>query len=158
MLGAALIGGVQSRGVGTSVKHYANNQEPDRLRVGADVDYRTLREVYLPRFERAVTQARPWTVMCCYNRVNGTYASQNRWLLTDVLHGEWGFDGVVVSDWGAVHDRVAALVVGLDLETPPNLGVSDAAIVAAVRAGDLDEAVLDAAVVDPTLLRPLRLR
>ena len=147
VLGAALVEGVQSQGVGASVKHYAaNNQETDRLRVSADVDERTLREIYLPGFERVVTEARPWTVMCAYNKVNGTYASQHRWLLTDVLRDEWGFDGLVVSDWGAVHDRVAALAAGLDLEMPPNLGVSDAAIVAAVRAGELDEAVLDQAV------------
>jgi beta-glucosidase len=147
VLGAASIQGIQSQGTGTSVKHYAaNNQETDRLRVSADVDERTLREIYLPGFERAVTQGRPWTVMCAYNKVNGTYASQNRWLLTEVLRGEWDFDGLVVSDWGAVADRVAALAAGLDLEMPPNLGMSDAAIVAAVRAGDLDEAVLDTAV------------
>ncbi len=147
VLGAALVEGVQSQGVGTSVKHYAaNNQETDRLRVSADIDERTLREIYLPGFERVVTQAQPWTVMCAYNKVNGVYASENRWLLTELLRGEWVFDGLVVSDWGAVHDRVAALAAGLDLEMPPNLGVSDAAIVAAVRCGELDEAVLDRAV------------
>jgi beta-glucosidase len=146
VLGAALVEGVQSQGVGTSVKHYAaNNQETDRLRVSADVDERTLREIYLPGFERVVTEARPWTVMCAYNKVNGTYASEHSWLLTEVLREEWGFDGLVVSDWGAVHDRVAALAAGLDLEMPPNLGVSDAAIVAAVRAGELDEGLLDQA-------------
>src|SRR5829696_6344666 len=147
VLGAALVEGIQSQGVGASVKHYAaNNQETDRLRVSADVDERTLREIYLPGFERVVTQARPWTVMCAYNKVNGVYSSKNRWLLTELLRDEWGFDGLVVSDWGAVHDRVAALVAGLDLEMPPNLGVSDAAIVGAVRSGELDEAVLDRAV------------
>jgi beta-glucosidase len=147
VLGAALVEGVQSQGVGTSVKHYAaNNQETDRLRVSADVDERTLREIYLPGFERIVTQARPWTVMCAYNKVNGVYASENHSLLTELLRGEWGFDGLVVSDWGAVHNRVAALAAGLDLEMPPNLGVSDAAIVAGVRSGELDEAVLDRAV------------
>jgi beta-glucosidase len=147
VLGAALVAGVQSRGVGACVKHFAaNNQETDRLRVSADVDERTLREIYLPGFERVVREARPWTVMCSYNRINGTYASQHSWLLTEVLRGDWGFDGLVMSDWGAVHDRVPALAAGLDLEMPPNLGVSDAAIVAAVRAGELDEAVLDRAV------------
>ncbi|WP_218602366.1 glycoside hydrolase family 3 N-terminal domain-containing protein [Pseudonocardia abyssalis] len=147
VLAAALVEGVQSRGVGTSVKHFAaNNQETDRLRVSAEVDERTLREIYLPAFERVVTHARPWTVMCAYNKVNGIYASQHEWLLTTVLRDEWGFDGVVVSDWGAVADRVAALAAGLDLEMPPNLGVSDRAIVDAVADGSLDEAVLDRAV------------
>jgi beta-glucosidase len=147
VLGAAMIDGLQRQSVGASIKHYAaNNQETDRLRVSADVDERTLRELYLAGFERAVTKARPWTVMCAYNKVNGTYASEHAWLLTTVLRGEWGFDGLVVSDWGAVHDRVAALEAGLDLEMPPNLGVSDAAIVAAVRSGQLDEQVLDTAV------------
>jgi beta-glucosidase len=153
VLGEALVTGIQSRGVGACVKHYAaNNQETDRLRVSADVDERTLREIYLPHFERVVTRAQPWMVMCAYNRVNGVHASQHRWLLTDLLRTEFGFDGVVVSDWGAVHDRVAALRAGLDLEMPPNLGLSDAAIVAAVRDGQLDEGVLDQAV-----LRILRL-
>jgi beta-glucosidase len=147
VLGAAMIDGIQRQGVGASLKHYAaNNQETDRLRVSAEVDERTLRELYLAGFERAVTEARPWTVMCAYNKVNGTYASEHDWLLTTVLRDEWGFDGLVVSDWGAVHDRVAALAAGLDLEMPPNLGVSDAAIVTAVRDGRLDDSVLDAAV------------
>ena len=137
----------KSQGVGTSLKHYAaNNQETDRLRVSADVDERTLREIYLAGFEHVVTAGQPWTVMCSYNKINGVYASENPWLLTEVLRGEWGFDGLVVSDWGAVNDRVAALAAGLDLEMPPNLGVSDTALVAAVRAGLLDEPVLDAAV------------
>src|SRR4051794_4016103 len=147
VLGAALVEGLQSQGVGASVKHYAaNNQETDRLRVSADVDERALREIYLPGFERVVKEARPWTVMCAYNKLNGTYASEHHWLLTEVLRDEWGFDGLVMSDWGAVHDRVAAVASGLDLEMPPNLGVSDAAIVAAVRAGELDEQLLDQAV------------
>jgi len=147
VLGAALVEGIQSRGVGACVKHFAaNNQETDRLRISAEVDERTLREIYLPAFERVVTEARPWAVMCAYNRIGGTYASEHPWLLTEVLRGEWGFDGVVVSDWGAVRDRVAALVAGLDLEMPPNLGVSDAAIVDAVRSGTLDPVVVDRAV------------
>jgi beta-glucosidase len=147
VLGAALVEGVQRQGVGASVKHFAaNNQETDRLRVSAEVDERTLREIYLPGFERVVTRARPWTVMCAYNKVNGTYASEHAWLLSEVLRGEWGFDGLVVSDWGAVHDRVAALLAGLDLEMPPNLGVSETALIGAVRAGELDEELLDQAV------------
>ncbi|MAT05520.1 MAG: glycosyl hydrolase [Acidimicrobiaceae bacterium] len=146
-LGLAMVEGIQSRDVGTSVKHYAaNNQEHDRLRVSAEIDERTLREIYLPAFERIVTAAQPWTVMCAYNRVNGTHASQHEWLLTDVLRDEWGFDGVVVSDWGAVHDRVAAVQAGLDWEMPPDLERSPPAVVAAVERGWLDEAVLDRSV------------
>jgi beta-glucosidase len=147
VLGAAWVEGVQAQGVGASVKHFAaNNQETDRMRVSVEVDERTLRETYLPAFERVVTQARPATVMCSYNRVNGTYASQHPWLLTDVLRGDWGFDGYVVSDWGAVVDPVAAVTAGLDLEMPGTGERSPAALVAAVRSGALDEAVLDAAV------------
>jgi beta-glucosidase len=145
-LAAAMVDGLQSQQVGGCVKHFAaNNQETDRMRVSADADERTLREIYLPAFEHVVTAARPWLVMCSYNKVNGEYASQHRWLLTDVLREEWGFDGTVVSDWGAVHDRVAALRAGLDLEMPPKLGVSDRAIIDAVTAGDLDKAILDRA-------------
>ena len=146
VLGAALVEGLQSRGVGASVKHFAaNNQETDRMRVSADVDERTLREIYLPAFERVVTQARPWTVMCSYNRVNGTHAAEDRWLLTRVLREEWGFDGLVVSDWGAVRGRVPALLAGLDLQMPSAGPRPDAEVVAAVRSGALDEAVLDEA-------------
>ncbi|HET9303815.1 MAG TPA: glycoside hydrolase family 3 C-terminal domain-containing protein [Propionibacteriaceae bacterium] len=143
-LATAMVHGIQSQGIGTSLKHYAaNNQEDDRLRVSAEVDERTLREIYLPAFERVVKLSQPWTVMCAYNKVNGIYCSEHHWLLTEVLREEWGFEGLVVSDWGAVHDRVAALKGGLDLEMPPNLGVSDAAIVAAVRDGSLYESILD---------------
>lgn len=146
-LGAALVQGIQSQGVGTSLKHYAaNNQEADRMRVSADVDERTLREIYLPAFERVVKQAQPWTVMCSYNKVNDVYASQNHWLLTEVLRDEWGFEGLVVSDWGAVRDRVAAVAAGLDLEMPSSGGRTDAQVVAAVREGRLDEADVDTAV------------
>jgi beta-glucosidase len=146
-LATAMVHGTQSQGIGTSLKHYAaNNQEDDRLRVSAEVDERTLREIYLPAFERVVKLSQPWTVMCAYNKVNGIYCSEHHWLLTEVLREEWGFEGLVVSDWGAVHDRVAALKGGLDLEMPPNLGVSDAAIVAAVRDGSLDESMLDESV------------
>ncbi len=146
-LGAALVRGVQSQGVGTSVKHFAaNNQEDDRLRVSAEVDERTLREIYLPAFEHIVRTEQPWTVMCAYNKVNGTYASEHHWLLTTVLREEWGFAGLVVSDWGAVHDRVRSLEAGLDLEMPPNLELSPAAVVAAVREGRLAESALDDAV------------
>ncbi|MEA5455613.1 glycoside hydrolase family 3 C-terminal domain-containing protein [Sinomonas sp. JGH33] len=146
-LGAALVRGIQSQGVGASLKHFAvNNQENDRLRVSADVDPRPLREIYLRGFQKVVTAAEPWTVMCSYNRINGVYASEDRWLLTDVLRGEWGFTGVVVSDWGAVNDRVKGLAAGLDLEMPAGSGATDAQIVEAVKGGTLDEAVLDRAV------------
>jgi beta-glucosidase len=145
-LGAALVTGVQSEGVGTSLKHFAvNNQESDRMRVSAEVDERTLREIYLPAFERVVKQAQPWTVMCSYNKINGTYASQNHWLLTEVLRDEWGFEGLVVSDWGAVYQRVPGLVAGMDLEMPSSGGRTDAEIVAAVQDGTLDPEVLDVA-------------
>ena len=146
-LGVGIVDGIQSRGVGTSVKHYAaNNQETDRLRVDARVDERTLREIYLPAFERIVTACQPWTIMCSYNKVNGQSASENPWLLTTVLRDEFGFQGLVVSDWGAVYHRVPALEAGLDLEMPPNLPRSPDQIVAAVRSGELAEDVLDARV------------
>ncbi len=145
-LGAALIRGIQSKGVGTSLKHYAaNSQETDRFRVSAEMDERTAREIYLAGFERAVKDASPATVMAAYNKVNGVYATENPWLLNEVLREEWGFDGVVVSDWGAVNDRDAAVAAGLDLEMPESQA-GPAAIVAAVRAGSLDETVLDTAV------------
>jgi len=143
-LATAMVKGVQQLGVGTSLKHFAvNNQEEDRLRVSADVDERALREIYLPAFERVVTDAQPWTVMCAYNKVNGIYASEHHGLLTEILRDEWGFQGLVMSDWGAVHNRVAALAAGLDLEMPPDLGVSDAEVVAAVRSGSLPVEILD---------------
>ncbi|KWX22082.1 beta-glucosidase [Mycolicibacterium wolinskyi] len=143
VLGAAWVRGVQSRGVGASVKHFAaNNAEHDRMRASSDVDDRTLREIYLRAFEHVVREAQPWTVMCSYNRINGVYAAENAWLLTKVLRDEWGFDGVVVSDWGAVRDRVAAVAAGLDLEMPSAGGVTDADVVAAVAAGTLDDAAV----------------
>ena len=138
-LGLALVEGMQSHGIGTSVKHFAaNNQEDDRLRVSSDVDERTLREIYLPAFERVAKAGAPWTVMCGYNKVNGVYCSEHHWLLTEVLRDEWGWDGVVVSDWGAVHDRVAALRGGLDWEMPPDLERSPAAVEEAIRSGELE--------------------
>ncbi|WP_409047538.1 glycoside hydrolase family 3 C-terminal domain-containing protein [Microbacterium sp. HA-8] len=144
VMGAALVRGIQSQGVGASLKHFAaNNQETDRLRVSSDVDPRPLREIYLRGFQRAVQDAQPWTVMCSYNRINGVYASEDPWLLTSVLRDEWGFEGLVVSDWGAVNDRVAGVAAGLDLEMPSSGGISDARVVAAVREGSLDESALD---------------
>ena len=146
-LGAAWVRGVQSRGVGASLKHFAaNNQETNRMTVSAEVDERTLREIYLPAFERVVTAEQPWTVMCSYNRINGVAAAENHWLLTEVLRDEWGFRGAVVSDWGAVDRRVPALAAGLDLEMPGPQADSSDAIVAAVRSGELAVEVLDAAV------------
>jgi beta-glucosidase len=146
VLGTALVRGLQSQGVGASLKHFAaNNQETDRLRVSADIDERPLREIYLRGFQRVVQAAHPWTVMCSYNRINGVYASENPWLLTTVLRDEWGFDGLVMSDWGAVNDRVAGVQAGLDLEMPASGGRTDAQLVAAVRDGRLDEAYVDQA-------------
>lgn len=146
-LAVGIVHGIQSRGVGTSVKHFAaNNQETDRLRVDARVDERTLREIYLPAFERVVSAEQPWTVMCSYNKLNGESASENVWLLTTVLREEFGFHGLVVSDWGAVYHRVPALLAGTDLEMPPALGRSPDQVVAAVRAGDVPAEVLDARV------------
>lgn len=148
ILGTALVRGIQSQGVGASLKHFAvNNQETDRMRVSADVDPRPLHEIYLRGFRRVVREAQPWTVMCSYNRINGVFASRNRWLLTELLREQWGFEGLVVSDWGAVDDRVAALAAGLDLEMPSTGGRTDAQIVAAVRAGELDESLLDTAAI-----------
>lgn len=146
-ISAAFIAGVQSQNVGTSIKHFAaNNQEHRRMSSSSNIDERTLREIYLPAFEISVKKSQPWTVMCSYNRLNGTYASEHPWLLTEVLRNEWGFEGYVMSDWGAVSNRVAGLAAGLDLEMPASGGINDAKIVEAVRAGRLDEAVLDRAV------------
>ncbi|MEU5757383.1 glycoside hydrolase family 3 C-terminal domain-containing protein [Nocardia sp. NPDC047648] len=146
LLGAAWVTGLQSTGVGASLKHFAaNNAEHDRMRSSSDVDPRPLREIYLRGFAHIVRTARPWTVMCSYNRINGVPAAQNRRLLTDVLRGEWGFDGAVVSDWGAVADRPAAVTAGLDLEMPGGSGVSDAQVMAAMEAGTLDPADVDRA-------------
>ncbi|GAB3595899.1 glycoside hydrolase family 3 C-terminal domain-containing protein [Microbacterium tumbae] len=145
-IGAGLVRGIQSQGVGSSLKHFAaNNQEDDRMRSSSDIDPRPLHEIYLRGFEYVVKEAPPWTVMCSYNRINGVYASEDPWLLGEVLRDDWGFQGLVVSDWGAVNDRVTGLAAGLDLEMPSSGGVTDAQIVAAVQDGSLDEAVLDTA-------------
>ena len=147
ILSSALIDGVQSRNVGTSIKHFAaNNQEHRRMSSDSVVDERALREIYLSAFEYAVKNSQPWTVMCSYNRLNGEYASQNHWLLTEVLRDEWGFEGYVMSDWGAVSDRVKGVAAGLDLEMPSSGGSNDARIVAAVREGRLDEKDVDTCV------------
>ena len=145
-MSAAYINGVQSKNVGTSIKHFAaNSQEHRRMSSSSNADERTLREIYFPAFEISVRKAQPWTVMCSYNRVNGVYASENPWLLTDVLRKEWGFKGYVMSDWGAVSDRVAGVAAGLDLEMPSSSGINDRKIVAAVKSGELDEKIVDQA-------------
>ena len=145
-MAAAMIEGVQSKNVGTSPKHFlANNQEKRRMTNSSDVDERTLREIYLSSFEGAVRKAKPWTVMSSYNRINGEYVGDSKEYLTDILRNEWGFEGYVVSDWGAVNDRVKALSSGLDLEMPPGNFENDELIVKAVKEGRLDESTLDLA-------------
>lgn len=145
-MAGALIEGVQSKNIGTSIKHFlANNQETRRMTVSAEVDERALREIYLAAFEGAVKKSKPWTVMCSYNRINGTYAAENHLFLTKILREEWGFDGYVMSDWGAVNDRPADLAAGLELEMPSSYGINDALIVKAVQEGRLKEADVDEA-------------
>lgn len=146
-LAAAQVRGIQKWNVGACLKHFAaNNQEYRRMTCSSEVDERTLREIYLPAFEIAVQEAKPWTVMCSYNRINGVFASENEYLLTKILRRDWGFDGYVMSDWYAVNNRVAGLRAGLDLEMPASNGANDAKLVAAVRDGSLPEAVLDESV------------
>ncbi|HWR65752.1 MAG TPA: glycoside hydrolase family 3 C-terminal domain-containing protein [Bellilinea sp.] len=141
------ITGVQRKGVGASLKHFAgNNQENLRLLSDSLIDERALRELYLPAFEKAVKEAQPATVMCAYNKLNGTYCSDNATLLRDILRDEWGFEGVIVSDWGAMNHRVEAFKAGLDLEMPGGVGVVDAEVASAVRSGELAESVLDESV------------
>ncbi|MFA7674042.1 MAG: glycoside hydrolase family 3 C-terminal domain-containing protein [Clostridia bacterium] len=141
---AALIRGIQSRHVGTSLKHYCtNNQEKMRMVSDSVVDERALREIYLVPFEKAVKEAQPWTVMCSYNRINGTYASDNGKLMTDILRNEWGYKGLVMTDWGALSDRVEAIKAGVDLEMPYSGGDTDKQIVKAVKDGRLDEKLVD---------------
>ena len=143
----AHITGVQKEGVGTSIKHFAaNNQEYHRMSASSEVDERTLREIYLAAFETPVKEAKPKTVMCSYNRINGVFASENPWLLDEVLRKEWGYEGYVMSDWGAVNDRVPGLKAGLELEMPASGGETDRQIVEAVKNGTLKEEVLDQAV------------
>lgn len=141
VMAGQVVAGLQAGGVGASLKHFAaNNSEHDRMRASSDVDPRPLREIYLRAFERVVRDARPWTVMTAYNKLNGVYASENRWLLTELLRDEWGFDGAVISDWGAVVDRVASVRAGLDLQMPGPAGLDDADVVRAVERGELDRA------------------
>ncbi len=143
-MAAAWIRGVQKNGIGTSLKHFAaNNQEKMRLIGNSVVDERALREIYLTGFEIAVKESHPWSIMCAYNMINGTYASDNRWLLNDVLREEWGFDGIVITDWAALNDRVEALKASLDIEMPgPNESSVDN-IVKAVEQKHLSEDILD---------------
>jgi len=137
-MGAAWVHGVQKKGVGTSLKHFlANNEEHIRMTISSVVDERALREIYMPAFEHIVKSEQPTTVMCSYNRLNGTYLSENKRMLTDVLRDEWGFKGIVVSDWGAVNDRIEGVKAGLDLEMPGNKGINDRHIVEAVNDGRL---------------------
>jgi beta-glucosidase len=141
LLAAAMVDGLQSEGVAACLKHFAaNNQETDRQRVSADIDERTLREIYLRTFQIAIREANPWSVMSAYNKINGVYASENRWLLTELLRGEWDYDGVVVSDWGAVHDPVEAVEAGTDLRMPGR--PEDDRIRVAEAAGRLDHQAL----------------
>ncbi|MEH7158739.1 glycoside hydrolase family 3 C-terminal domain-containing protein [Neobacillus drentensis] len=146
-LAAQFIKGIQNQGVGTSLKHFAvNNQEYKRMSIDAVVDERTLREIYLASFEEAVKEGQPWTVMAAYNKVNGDYCSENKKLLTEVLKEEWGFDGLVVTDWGGINERDFGLAAGLDLEMPSSGGIGDNKIIEAVKEGRISEDVLDQAV------------
>ncbi|MFN8597895.1 MAG: glycoside hydrolase family 3 C-terminal domain-containing protein [Anaerolineae bacterium] len=146
-IGTAWVKGMQSRGVGASLKHFAcNNQEFERDRGNSIVDDRTLREIYLSQFEMVVKEAQPWTVMCSYNRINGTYASQNNYLLNDILRGEWGFDGLVVSDWMANHTIFESVQGGLDLEMPGPAKYYGQLLVDAVQRWQIEEATIDQAV------------
>lgn len=143
-MAGALVHGVQSKHIGTSPKHFmANNQEYHRLTSSSEMDERTMREIYLASFEGMVKKEKPWTIMNAYNKLNGTYLCENKEMLTDVLRREWGFDGYVMTDWGAMNDRVEALKAGCNLEMPSCEGATDAEIVAAVQDGTLDESVLD---------------
>ena len=146
-MAAAFINGVQSKGIGTSLKHYAvNSQETRRMTINTVVDERTLREIYLRPFEIAVKKAQPWTIMNAYNKLNGYYCAENKWLLTDVLRKDFGYENLVVTDWGAENERVPGLLAGQELEMPTSSGDGTKLIVEAVENGTLDEAVLDNAV------------
>ena len=143
-MSAAFINGVQSKGIGTSLKHYAvNSQETRRMTVSAVVDERTLREIYLTAYEIAVKESQPWTIMCMYNRLNGVYGAENKWLLTDVLRHDFGFEGMIVTDWGAENDRVLGLLAGQNLEMPTSNGDGNRKIYDAVKRGEISEDFLD---------------
>lgn len=145
-ISASYVKGVQEKGIGVSVKHFAaNNQEYMRMSTSVNVSERALREIYFPAFEMTVKEAHPWTLMCSYNRINGTYSCQNRWLLDTVLRKEWGFDGIVMTDWGAMCDRILSLEAGTELEMPSSRGIRDREIVKAVKEGRLSMETLDEA-------------
>ncbi|MCR5585172.1 MAG: glycoside hydrolase family 3 C-terminal domain-containing protein [Lachnospiraceae bacterium] len=147
-MAAALINGIQSKGVGTSLKHFAvNSQESRRMTMNEVVDERALREIYLAAFETAVKKAQPWTVMCSYNRINGEYADVSRKLLTDILRNEWGYDGIVVSDWGAVSNKLMDIKSGMNLEMPGVQDGADKRIIEGVKNGEITEEEVDAIVV-----------
>ena len=147
LMGASLTRGIEDRGVGTSVKHYAcNNNEENRYFGDSIVDERAFREIYLKGFEHIVKKGKPATLMCAYNKVNGTYASENKQLLTDIPRGEWGFDGLIMSDWGAVNDRVLGLNAGLDLEMPGDILHNNQLIIDAVKDGKVSEQTLNTSV------------
>lgn len=146
-MAAAHIRGVQKQGVGTSLKHFAaNNQETRRMSISANIGERAMREIYLASFEGAVKGGDPWTLMCSYNKILGCYSSQNPWLLTNVLRGEWGYNGAVMTDWGACDDHVAGVEAGLDLEMPRSGDENDRLLIEAVENGYLEEEALDTAV------------
>lgn len=141
-MGAAFVEGVQSQGVGCSLKHFlANNQEHRRMDSSSEMDERTMREIYMPAFEKVVKQAKPWTVMASYNKIDGTHATENAKYLTDILRGEWGFEGLVMSDWGATNNRAGAVEAGCDLTMPAE--DTDGEIIKAVQEGRLSEEALD---------------
>ncbi|MDR0627423.1 MAG: glycoside hydrolase family 3 protein, partial [Bifidobacteriaceae bacterium] len=146
-LAGAMVRGLQGEGIGACLKHFAaNNQETDRMRISAEIDPRTLREIYLAGFERAVRAGQPWTVMSSYNKINGTYSAGSSWLLSDTLRAGWGFDGLVMSDWGGTDNRVTDLKAGLDLEMPSSSGQGAAAVQAAIAQGRLTMADADRSV------------
>lgn len=143
-LAAGFIQGAQSTGIGTSLKHFAmNNQEYKRFSSDSVVDDRTMREIYLTGFEMAVKEGRPDTVMCCYNKVNGIHGSRNKWLLTDVLRKDWGFEGLVMTDWGAMVNRMDAYEAGCDLSMPGGSNFMEKDTIEAVKRGLLDEKYVD---------------
>ena len=143
-MAVAFVNGVQSRQVGVSVKHFAlNNQEYERFTISSECSERAIREIYFPSFERTVKEAKPWTVMCSYNKINGTYACQNKWLLSDVLKKEWGFEGPVISDWFATHSAVPAAKAGLDLEMPGPARFFGRELLLAVESGQVSPDIID---------------